>query len=91
MYLVGGIDMRIYIVEGSVGQWSDTYTWIHRAFYKKSDAETFIQEVDKFSKYAHDNLRRACCYELYKIGVMYGWKEDYEDVPFFIIQETELI
>lgn len=84
--------MKIYIVEGHTGQWSDSYQWNIKAFLNRSDALALIASYEKFLPYNYpEELKSACLYELWKLGVVYGWKDIWEDeIPYFIISECDM-
>ena len=40
-------ETKIYIVESSEGEYSDSPSWIEKAFRRKEDAEAFARQLDK--------------------------------------------
>ncbi len=38
--------MKIYIMESSEGEYSDSPSWIEKAFRRKEDAEAFARQLD---------------------------------------------
>lgn len=86
--------MKIYILEGTVGQWSDKYTFKISAHLTRESAEERLKFYEKFlPPYpCSDATFKACCYELTKLGVMFGWEDEYDycDIPHFNIDEVEL-
>ena len=39
-------ETKIYIVESSEGEYSDSPSWIEKAFRRKEDAEAFARQLD---------------------------------------------
>lgn len=40
-------ETKIYIVENSEGEYSDSPSWIEKAFRRKEDAEAFARQLDE--------------------------------------------
>lgn len=84
--------MKIYILEGTRGSYEDRYTFKISAHLTKELAEERLRYYENFIPpyYCDKSLHRACCYELVKLGLMYDWRDVYEDAPFLDIDEVDM-
>ncbi len=89
-------EMKVYILEKSVGDYSDEIKMNVKAYLVEEEAIEKLEQInsviEKFNPYYNTNcIHNACMYELYAHGVIEEYNHCMYDVPFFTLSEVDLI
>lgn len=85
--------MKIYILRETIGDSYHLQTRNVISFANKKQAYEYKDYLENFipSYYADESCRRACLYELHKLGYIYHWKDIWdEEIPSYDIEELEV-
>ena len=95
--------MRIYLVHGAAGMYSDRYEWIYRAFYDPYKAQACAAELQKLCDEANiesgnfdidkatDAEYESEMEKWKEFKKQYGYEPSYYSSVFFSVKEVELV